>query len=170
MARLAILIYPDPRLRNRALPVEQVDDSVRQLAADMAETMYEAKGVGLAATQVGVDRRVVVIDCDPGGENSQLLTLINPEILDRQGASYEEEGCLSVPGYVAHVRRAERVKARWLDLDGRQQEIETDGLLAIALQHEIDHLDGRLFIDRLSPLKRELFKKRYQKQQETATA
>ena len=168
MAVLPIVLYPDTRLREQARPVTAVDERLRRLVKDMAETMYEASGVGLAATQVGVMQRLALIDCDPRGEQSQLIVLINPEILTRSGDSYEEEGSLSVPGYNANVHRATNVRARWQDLDGQSHEVEADGLFAIALQHEIDHLDGKLFIDYLSPLKREMFKKKYRKMQQAA--
>ena len=170
MALMPILTYPDPRLREVAKPIETIDDSLPALVKDMAETMYHASGVGLAATQVGVNRRIVVIDCDPGGPDSDLLVLINPEILAREEESCEEEGCLSVPGYTARVKRAARVRARWQNLQGEVQEVETDGLLAIAIQHEIDHLDGKLFVDYLSPLKREMFRKKFKKMHPQETA
>ncbi len=163
MALMPILTYPDSRLREKAEPVDPTREDLETLVTDMAETMYHAVGVGLAATQVGVTKRVVVIDCDPGGEESRLIPLINPEILSGEGDSFEEEGCLSVPGYAAKVKRFTRVRARWQDLQGVAHEVETDGLFAIAIQHEIDHLDGKLFVDYLSPLKRELFRKRYKK-------
>lgn len=151
MALLPILRYPDPRLHTRATPVEVVDDDIRQLVADMAETMYEAPGIGLAATQVNVHRRVVVIDVTE--DRSGLMVLINPEILERRGEQVCEEGCLSVPGVYEKVSRAEWVHVRALNEKGESYEIETDGLLAVCIQHEIDHLDGKVFVEYLSPLK-----------------
>lgn len=151
MALLPILRYPDPRLHTRATPVEVVDHDIRQLVADMAETMYEAPGIGLAATQVNVHRRVVVIDVTE--DRSGLMVLINPEILERRGEQVCEEGCLSVPGVYEKVSRAEWVHVRALNEKGESYEIETDGLLAVCIQHEIDHLDGKVFVEYLSPLK-----------------
>lgn len=162
MAVLRIRHYPEPVLKQVAAPVTDIDEELRTLARDMAETMYDAPGVGLAAPQVGVSRRLVVIDCAPR-EAPELLTCVNPEIVAREGETYEEEGCLSIPGYYARVPRSERVRVRFLDLDGRTVERDAEGLLAIAFQHEIDHLDGVLFVDRLSPLKKGMFRKKYQK-------
>ena len=163
MAILAIRHYPDPVLKQVAQPVEVFDGVLKQLAADMAETMYAAPGVGLAAPQVGISRRLAVIDCAREGEPPQLHTLINPEIIARAGESCEEEGCLSVPSYYAKVDRAAQVRVRYRDVEGQARELEADGLLAICIQHELDHLDGILFVDRLSPLKRGLFRKKYKK-------
>lgn len=151
MALLPILRYPDPRLHTRAQPVAQVDAEIRKLAADMAETMYEAPGIGLAATQVNVHRRVLVLDISE--DKSQLQVFINPEILWREGECEGEEGCLSVPGVYETVKRSERVKVRALNLDGKSFELDADGLLAICLQHEIDHLEGKVFVEYLSRLK-----------------
>lgn len=151
MALLPILRYPDPRLHRKAAPVARVDESIRKLVADMAETMYEAPGIGLAATQVDVHKRIVVIDVSE--ERDALLALINPEILSREGEQVCEEGCLSVPGIYEKVARAERVRVRALGLDGEPFERDADGLLAVCIQHEIDHLDGRVFVEYLSPLK-----------------
>jgi peptide deformylase len=142
--------------------VERVDDGVRQLVDDMLETMYEAPGIGLAAIQVNVPRRVVVIDTSD--EKNQPLCLINPEILERTGIEQMEEGCLSVPGYFENVTRAERIKVRALDRAGEPFELETDGLLAVCIQHEIDHLDGRLFVDHISSLKRQRIRKKLEKE------
>ncbi|MDT8441672.1 MAG: peptide deformylase [Desulfuromonadales bacterium] len=163
MALLAIRHYPDPVLKKPAAPVTVFDDRLRQLASDMAETMYAAPGVGLAAPQVGVGLRLAVIDCAAKDEPPALLTLVNPEIVAGEGDCCEEEGCLSVPGFYARIERSERVKVRFQDLDGVSRLIEAEGLTAIACQHEIDHLDGILFVDRLSPLKRGLFRKKWQK-------
>ena len=162
MAKLQILHYPDPRLRERARPVERVDDEIRRLADDMLETMYEAPGIGLAATQVGVPKRVIVIDISD--DKSSPLVLINPEILSREGVEEMEEGCLSVPGVYERVRRAERVRVRALDREGKAVEFDADGLLAVCIQHEVDHLDGKLFVDYLSELKRSRIRKRLEKQ------
>jgi peptide deformylase len=151
MALLPILRYPDSRLHKKAAPVSEVNDSIRKLVADMAETMYEAPGIGLAATQVDVHRRVVVIDVTE--DKTGLLALINPEILERSGEQECEEGCLSVPGIYEKVTRAEKVRFRALDRDGRPFEMEAEGLLAVCVQHEIDHLDGKVFVEYLSALK-----------------
>ncbi|THF62078.1 peptide deformylase [Pseudothauera rhizosphaerae] len=151
MALLPILRYPDPRLHTRAAPVAVVDDHIRKLVRDMAETMYEAPGIGLAATQVNVHKRVVVIDVTE--DKSALMAFINPEIVERAGEQVCEEGCLSVPGVYEKVTRAERVKVRALDADGKPFELEAEGLLAVCVQHEIDHLDGKVFVEYLSPLK-----------------
>jgi peptide deformylase len=163
MAILRIFHYPEPVLKQLAAPVNGIDDELKRLAADMAETMYAAPGVGLAAPQVGVSGRLIVLDCAGKEEPRQLITAINPEIVAREGESCEEEGCLSVPEYYAKVERSARVTVRYLDLDGQAQEIEAEGLLAICFQHEIDHLDGILFVDHLSPLKKGLFRKKYKK-------
>ena len=151
MALLPILRYPDPRLHTHAQAVESVTDDIRQLVADMAETMYEAPGIGLAATQVNVHRRVVVIDVSE--DQSALMALINPEILERSGEKLCEEGCLSLPGVYEKVARAERVKVRALNAKGEPFELDAEGLLAVCIQHEIDHLDGKVFVEYLSALK-----------------
>ena len=156
MALLPILHYPDPRLKKRAEPVTEVDESIRRLAADMAETMYAAPGIGLAATQVDVHKRVIVIDVSE--DRSGLMVLINPEILEKDGECVSEEGCLSVPGIYDKVTRAERVKVRALNLQGEQIEFEAEGLLAVCIQHEIDHLNGKVFVEYLSPLKQSRIK------------
>lgn len=166
MAVLEILHYPEPVLKEKSLPVASFDDGLRQLATDMAETMYDAPGVGLAAPQVGVLKRMVVIDCSGSEDPPDLIVAVNPEIISREGDCMEEEGCLSVPGYFARIARSARVKVRYQDLNGNTQEREADELLAVAIQHEIDHLDGVLFVDRLSSLKRSIFRKKYQKMQE----
>lgn len=163
MALLEILHYPNPVLKEKSVPVEMFDEELRALAADMAETMYDAPGVGLAAPQVGVLKRLVVIDCSGQEEPADLIVAVNPEIVGREGACTEEEGCLSVPGYFARVDRSASVTLRYQDLAGEVREREADGLLAVAIQHEIDHLDGVLFVDRLSSLKRSMFRKKYQK-------
>lgn len=162
MATLEILQYPDERLRRRAAPVEHVDERVRRLVDDMLETMYAAPGIGLAATQVGIEERVAVIDVSE--HKDAPLVLVNPEIVAREGTTESEEGCLSIPDVYEKVRRAERVTVRALDRDGAPYELTAEGLLAVCVQHEIDHLDGRLFIDRLSLLKRQRIGKRLAKQ------
>jgi peptide deformylase len=154
MALLEILKYPDPRLREVARPVPIVDDAVRKIVSDMAETMYAAPGVGLAATQVGIALRIFVIDVAAEGEPSELRVFINPEITDREGKLLWKEGCLSFPGVAEDVKRAERIRVRALDLEGNPFELEADGLLAVAVQHENDHLDGVLMIDQVSAFAR----------------
>lgn len=151
MALLPILRYPDPRLHTRATPVGEIDDRIRQLVADMAETMYEAPGIGLAATQVNVHKRIVVIDVSE--DKSALMVFINPEIVSRDGEQTCEEGCLSVPGVFEKVTRAERVRVRAQNEKGETSELDADGLLAVCIQHELDHLDGKVFVEYLSQLK-----------------
>ncbi len=151
MSLLPILRFPDPRLKKVAARVDMIDDGIRRLAHDMAETMYEAPGIGLAATQVDVHLRVIVVDASE--VRDQLLTLINPEILEQDGLQVCEEGCLSVPGVYDKVERAEHVVVRYQDLDGTEQTVDATGLLAVCLQHEIDHLQGRVFVEHLSQLK-----------------
>lgn len=161
-----ILTYPNPELKKKSAPVTIITDAVRQLARDMAETMYDAPGVGLAAPQVGVHQRIIVIDVSSKDEAPDLITAINPVIVHAEGQTYEEEGCLSVPKYAANVRRHARVVVKALDLDGNEVTWHAEDLLAIAFQHEIDHLDGILFVDHLSPLKRDLFQRRARKMAE----
>jgi peptide deformylase len=163
MALLSILHYPNPQLRLQARPVEAVTDEIRTLAADMLETMYAAPGIGLAATQVDRQLRVIVIDVSR--THDQPLCLINPEIMDKEGEEEMEEGCLSVPGVYDNVRRAEKVRVRFLSLEGKEMAIDADGLLAVCIQHEIDHLDGKLFVDYLSMLKRNRIRKKLEKVQ-----
>ncbi len=158
-----ILTVPDPLLKQKSAPVTIITDEIIQLAKDMAETMYDAPGVGLAAPQVGVLQRVIVIDVAAKDEPRQLITAINPVIIQGEDEVFEEEGCLSVPDFSANVKRHKRVVVKGLNLDGQERIWHADDLLAIAFQHEIDHLDGILFVDRLSPLKRELFLKRLKK-------
>ena len=162
MALLDILRYPDPRLYKTAAPVLEVDESVRALVRNMAETMYAAPGVGLAATQVDVNKRVIVIDASE--TRNELLVLINPEILNSEGVQYREEGCLSVPGIYEPVERAERVTVRALGLDGKSFTLVAEKLLAVCIQHEIDHLEGKVFVDYLSRLKQQRIKAKLQKQ------
>lgn len=162
MSQLDILTFPNPRLRNVAKPVAKVDDRIRRYIDDMFETMYAAPGIGLAAIQVDIPLRLVVIDISDNQD--QPLCLINPEILWREGEEQMDEGCLSVPGFYEPVIRAERLRVRALDRDGQPFELETGGLLAVCIQHEIDHLDGRLFVDYLSSLKRQRIRKKLEKE------
>jgi peptide deformylase len=161
MAQLEILHFPDPRLRTRAAPLEQVDDDVRTLVDNMFETMYEAPGIGLAATQVNVHRRIIVIDISE--EKDQPLVFINPVITQTSGSEEMEEGCLSVPGIYETVSRAEAIEVTALDRSGQEFEMQAEGLLAVCIQHEVDHLDGKLFVDYLSTLKRQRIRKRIEK-------
>lgn len=161
MAKLDILHYPDPRLRTRAIPVEQVDETIRQLVDDMFETMYAAPGIGLAATQVNVHQQVIVIDVSEDGSEPRVF--INPEILEKDGVEQMQEGCLSVPGYYDTVERADRIRVRALDQNGQSFEMEADDLLAVCIQHEMDHLEGKLFVDYLSELKRKRLRKKLEK-------
>ncbi len=163
MATLNVLYYPDPRLRIKAAPIDRVNDDIRRLARDMLETMYAAPGIGLAATQVNVPKRMLVTDVSE--KKDQPLCLVNPRILERQGVVEMEEGCLSVPGVFDLVQRAERVKVEAIGLDGEPFTLEAEGLLAVCIQHEMDHLDGRLFVDYLSLLKRNRIRKKLEKQQ-----
>ncbi len=168
MSKLSILEFPDPRLRRVAKPVDAVTDRERQLASDMLETMYDARGIGLAATQVNEGVRLLVLDLSE--ERNEPKVFINPEIIERDGSQTCEEGCLSVPGIYAEVKRAERIRVRALDTDGESFELEADGLLAVCIQHEIDHLDGKVFVDYLSPLKRRMVEKKLRKQQREKAA
>ena len=167
MALREILIWPDPRLLTVSAPVQEVTEETKTLVRDMLETMYDADGVGLAAPQVGVHQRVVVVDIygvdedRPSGEEP--LVLINPEFLLREGELEWEEGCLSVPGETGKITRAAHVKMRYLNLDGEMEELEVEGLKAVALQHECDHLDGKLFVDYVSRLKRNVIRRKMQK-------
>ncbi len=162
MALLPILRFPDPRLHKKAAPVPVVDDSVRRLAANMAETMYAAPGIGLAATQVDVHKQIIVIDVSE--DRSQLITLINPEIIARDGEQICEEGCLSVPGIYERVARHAEVTVRALDVDGTQRELSAEGILAVCVQHEMDHLQGRVFVEYLSLLKQNRIRTKLAKQ------
>lgn len=162
MALLPILRFPDPRLHKTAAPVLWVDDSIRRLAADMAETMYAAPGIGLAATQVDVHKQVIVIDASE--DKSRLITLINPRILERAGEQLCEEGCLSVPGIYERVSRSQYVKVEALDVRGEPFTLEAEDLLAVCVQHEMDHLQGKVFVEYLSRLKQTRIKSRLAKQ------
>jgi peptide deformylase len=165
MALLPILEYPDPRLRTRAEPVTEVDGKIRKLIDDMFETMYKAPGAGLAATQVNVHLRVLVVDITE--DRSRPVALINPEIIERSGEGKLEEGCLSVPGIYENIIRADRIRVRALGRNGKSQEIEAGGLLAVCIQHEMDHLEGKLFVDYLSELKRTRIRKKLEKEQKS---
>jgi peptide deformylase len=166
MAILAILQYPDPRLHKVAAPVARVDEAIRTLVKDMTQTMYLAPGVGLAATQVDVHKQVIVIDISP--THDQLKVFINPEIVEAHGTSDAEEGCLSVPGIYDKVARAQWIRVRALDAEGQPFELEADGLLAVCIQHEMDHLKGKVFVEYLSPLKRRRILTRIRKQERRA--
>jgi len=161
MAKLDILVYPDPRLHQRAAPVAEVDDRVRTLIDDMAETMYAAPGIGLAAPQVNALERIIVVDISE--QRNGLKAFVNPEIIAASGECESDEGCLSVPGIYAPVRRKEHIRVRALDRDGEPFELEADDLLAVCIQHEIDHLDGKVFVDYLSRLKQERIRKKLHK-------
>lgn len=163
MALRTILHYPDPRLRQVAKPVAVVDDDIRRLVDDMAETMYAAPGIGLAAVQINVPQRVVVIDLSE--TRRALQVFINPEVFERDGKQVFEEGCLSVPGVFDEVERAQHIRVRALDRDGKPFELEAEGLLATCIQHEIDHLDGKVFVDYLSRLKQSRIRKKIEKQE-----
>ena len=166
MALLPILHHPDPRLRQKAKPVEHFDAALQRLLDDMFETMYAAPGVGLAATQVGIAQRIAVMDCCREENKREPIVMINPKIIDKADAEDVDEGCLSVPGVSDNIKRYKRVKARAQDRKGQWFEIEAEGLLAQCIQHEIDHLDGKLYIDRLSSLKRERLLKRLKEERE----
>src|SRR5450631_910057 len=162
MTTLVILEYPDPRLRTKAKPVTVVDAALQKLAGDMIETMYSAKGIGLAATQVDVHQRLLVIDVSTGRDHPQVF--VNPQILSREGQESVQEGCLSLPGIYDKVPRATRIRVRALGLDGKLFEMDADGLTAVCIQHEIDHLEGKVFVDYLSELKRLLIRRRLEKE------
>ena len=168
MAKLKILEFPDPRLRTRATPVEVVDDALRAFIDDMFETMYAAPGIGLAATQVDVHKRLLITDVSP--DKTEPHVFINPEILEKDGEIVSDEGCLSVPGYYEEVQRAEHIRVRFLDRSGEEREMEAEGLLAVCIQHEIDHLDGKLFVDYLSEAKRQRIRKKLEKDRRQQSA
>ena len=163
-----ILTWPAPELKKKSAPVTVINDKIRELVKDMAETMYDAPGVGLAAPQLGVHQRVIIIDVSGKEEPPDLIVALNPVIVHAEGESYEEEGCLSVIKYAANVRRHASVVVKALNLEGEEQTYQAEGLLAVAFQHEIDHLDGILFVDHLSPLKREIFKRKQRRLAEVA--
>ena len=158
-----ILTYPNPELKKKSAAVTIITDSIRELVRDMAETMYAAPGIGLAAPQIGVHKRVIIIDISGKNEPPDLIVAIDPVIVHAEGEAYEEEGCLSVPDYAANVKRHARVVVKALDLEGTERTWKVEDLLAIAFQHEIDHLEGILFVDHLSTLKRELFQRKARK-------
>jgi peptide deformylase len=162
MAKLTILEYPDPRLRTRAVPVAVFDQALKQLAENMLETMYNAKGVGLAATQVNVHKRLLVLDVSE--ERNQPRVLVNPRLVELVDKSVNQEGCLSVPGVFEDVERARRIRVEYQDVQGARREFDAEGLLAVCIQHEIDHLEGKLFVDYLSELKRERIRKKLEKE------
>ena len=162
MATLTILEFPDKRLRTKAKPVTVFDEALKTLAADMLETMYVAPGIGLAATQVDVHKQLLVLDVSE--EKNQPMILVNPKIIEQEGSQTYQEGCLSVPGIFADVERADRIRVEAQDIEGKPVWFEADGLLAVCIQHEMDHLIGKLFVDYLSPLKRELVRKKLEKQ------
>jgi peptide deformylase len=166
MAKLKILEFPDPRLRTKATPVEVVDDALRTFIGDMFETMYDAPGIGLAATQVDVHKRLLVTDVS--SDKSEPHVLINPEIIEKDGVTVTDEGCLSVPGYYESVERAEHIRVKFLDRNGDAVEMEAEGLLAVCIQHEMDHLDGKLFVDYLSEAKRQRIRKKLEKERRHA--
>ncbi len=168
MAKLTILEFPDPRLRTRAAPVDTVDDGLRKLIDDLFETMYGAIGIGLAATQVDMHKRLLVTDVS--AEKTEPHVLINPVILEKDGVTVTEEGCLSVPGYYEDVERAEHIRVRFLDRDGVETEMEAEGLFAVCIQHEMDHLDGKLFVDYISEAKRQRIRKRLVKDRKQKSA
>jgi len=167
MTKLAILEYPDPRLRKKAAPVAVVDDALRQLADDLLETMYGAKGVGLAATQVDVHKRLIVLDVSE--ERNNPFVLFNPQILKAEGSGPGEEGCLSLPGIYDKLSRATHIRVRALGRDGNPLEFDAEGLLAVCIQHEMDHLEGKLFVDYLSELKRQMIRRRLEKERKQRT-
>jgi len=168
MSKLKILEFPDPRLRTKASPVAEVDDDLRELIGNLFETMYDAPGIGLAATQVDVHRRLLVADVS--ADKDEPYVLINPEILEKDGVIVTDEGCLSVPGFYEEVERAEHIKVRFLDRDGDDIELDAHGMLAVCIQHEIDHLNGKLFVDYLSEAKRTRIRKKLEKERRQAAA
>lgn len=163
MALLNILHFPDPRLHLKASPVVKIDDEIKQLVLDMAETMYEFEGIGLAATQINVQKRIFIMDLSKNDEPKNLLVFINPEILRKSGEVIGSEGCLSVPGVYEEVLRAEIIEVKYLDINSKEHVVSCDGLISVCIQHEIDHLDGRVFVDYLSSLKQTFIKKKMKK-------
>lgn len=163
MAVLEIRKYPEEILKKKAEAITDINEDLHRLIDDMIETMYKANGVGLAAPQVGVSKRLIVVDTSPREANQSLIVLINPEISDSEGEILSEEGCLSLPGFITRLKRKEKILVKGLDRKGKEIEVQATGLLARALQHELDHLEGILLVDRISPLKRELFRRKYLK-------
>lgn len=168
MSKLKILEFPDPRLRTKARPIAEINDDLRELIGNMFETMYDAPGIGLAATQVDVHRRLLIADVS--ADKDEPYVLINPEILEKDGTIVTDEGCLSVPGFYEEVERAEHIKVRFLDRDGDDIELDAHGMLAVCIQHEIDHLNGKLFVDYLSEAKRTRIRKKLEKERRQAAA
>jgi peptide deformylase len=166
MAVLEILKYPHPLLKSRSQEIEKIDENIRKLIQDMAETMYDANGVGLAACQVGVCQRAIVLDVSPIDPEKDFMVIINPEIVFEEGEIDHEEGCLSVPDCLEKVKRKEKVRVRGASLEGEEVEFDAEGILALALQHEIDHLNGKLILDRISGLKREIYRNKLKKKKE----
>jgi len=158
-----IFQYPDPVLRHETAAIDQFDDKLKTLADDMAETMYDAPGIGLAAPQIGESVKLIVVDTSKQEDGREFMALVNPEIVDHQGSQLDEEGCLSVPELTSNVQRFKKIKVTYQDLDGQPQELTVEDRFAVVLQHEIDHLNGILFLDHLSPLKRSLYKKKVKK-------
>ena len=167
MAIRDILVFPHPNLRKKAAPVDVFDDELRTLVSDMFETMYDAPGIGLAATQIDVHQRVIVIDVSE--DKSEPMVFINPELLEEEGKNVHEEGCLSVPGFYESVERPEKIRVKAFDEHGKEYELEAEGLLATCVQHEIDHLNGKVFVDYVSGLKRDRIRKKLEKQQRKAS-
>ena len=163
MALLTILHYPDQRLHLKAAPVASFDREIKQLVKDMAETMYDSNGIGLAASQLNVQKRLFIMDLAKEGQNPQLKVFINPQILEKSGSEASDEGCLSVPGVYEKITRAEKITLKYQDVNGEEHLLSCDGLMAICIQHEIDHLDGKVFVDYLSPLKQNFIKKKMKK-------
>lgn len=163
MAVLEIRKYPDEILKNKASEIKDIDSNVQKLIDDMIETMYKSNGIGLAAPQVGVLKRLIIVNISPPEEKKSLIVMINPQIVSTEGEVLSEEGCLSLPGFITRLKRREKVFVKGIDRKGKEIQMETNGLLSRVIQHEIDHLEGILLIDRISPLKRELFRKKYQK-------
>jgi len=170
MALLEIKKYPEKILKQKTVPVETINSEIRHLIDDMIETMYAVRGIGLAANQVGVSKRLCVIDTSRQEGKSELIVLINPAIVDKEGSEESDEGCLSIPGYLPVIKRSAKVIVKGLNREGKAIQFEATGLLSRALQHEIDHLDGLLIIDRISPIKREFFKKRYKRSLKAAAS
>ena len=166
MAVLEILKYPHPLLKKRSQEIEKIDENTRHLIQDMIETMYDANGVGLAACQVGVSKRIIVLDVSPMDPEQDLFALINPEIVEEEDEIDHEEGCLSVPDCLETIKRKQKVRVRGMSLEGREIELEAQGILAIALQHEVDHLNGVLILDRMSGLKREIYRNKLRKKKQ----
>jgi len=163
-----IVYYPDPILRKKTTRIQDIDDEIKTLAEDMLETMYENKGIGLAAPQIGILKKIVTVDISGPEKRENPMVLINPEIYEKQGEVEGEEGCLSLPGFRCNVKRAEKIKVRFLDVDGKEHDISADELMSVCIQHEVDHLNGRLIIDYAGKLKRSMYEKKLKKIQRRA--